>query len=138
MISSTKPPLGVLPREIWSEQQGKYAGGDPNVVAARARDLVAAIGRFVEAGERPLPEWQDELQERIAWLYKQADSPEAAARRVQRQLTQMNAAQNPRAQPVSVHVTGGGGGGSRATAAGHGVVVVTSFPGGTGGSGGSK
>jgi hypothetical protein len=140
MNSSHKPPLGVVPRQIWSETTGRYAGGDPSVVTARARDLVAAIGRFVDHGELPPQEWQDELQERVAWLYKQADSPEAAGRRVQRQLTRMNASQGQQnIQNTRGTVVGGGGAGGIGGQGGHGAIIVTSYPwGGGGGSGGSK
>jgi hypothetical protein len=140
MNSSHKPPLGVVPRQIWSETTGRYAGGDPSVVTARARLLVAAIGRFVDHGERPPQEWQDELQERVAWLYKQADSPEAAGRRVQRQLTRMNVSQGQNTQSTGgsvVGVTGNCGAGGVGGQGGHGIVTVTSYPWG-GGSGGSK
>jgi hypothetical protein len=139
MNSSHKPPLPVVPRQIWSETTGRYAGGDPSVVTARARDLVAAIGRFVDHGELPPQEWQDELQERVAWLYKQADSPEAAGRRVQRQLTRMNASQVQNIQNTGATVVGGGCAGGIGGQGGHGAIIVTSYPwGGGGGSGGSK
>jgi len=46
----TKPPLGVMPQQIWMEK--------------RAKDLARAIHQYIDAGMyEPVDEWVEELDE---------------------------------------------------------------------------
>lgn len=48
-IISKKPPLGVVPRDIWDRK--------------RQEELAEAMGRYMEAGKRIPKEWLEEYNE---------------------------------------------------------------------------
>ena len=48
-IISKKPPLGVMPRDIWDRK--------------RQEELTEAMARYLEAGKRILKEWLEEYNE---------------------------------------------------------------------------
>lgn len=52
-----KPPIGVMPRFLWTEHHPDPTPGDH---MARALAVAAAIHRYIKAGRLPLPEWVDE------------------------------------------------------------------------------
>ncbi len=48
-MTDRKPPLGIMPRDIWDED--------------RMLNLLAAMARYIEEGFKVPPEWIDELND---------------------------------------------------------------------------
>ena len=59
MCTAKEPPIGIMPEHIWKRK--------------RYSDLCGAIGRYVLAGMKPLPEWVEEGQR----LLKEIGAPDA-------------------------------------------------------------
>lgn len=52
---ATMPPIGLKPEWIWRTERGQ--------------ELCEAIQRYLAAGEKPLPEWLDELAAHLRYLW---------------------------------------------------------------------
>jgi hypothetical protein len=55
-----KPPIGVMPRSLWSEQ---HPAPTAEELLDRAGDVFDAIKRHIDAGVVPKIEWVEELMD---------------------------------------------------------------------------
>jgi hypothetical protein len=61
----TAPPIGLRPRHIWNDIH-PTPGRD--AIHERIQEILAAVGRYLDAGREPREEWFAELEERAEQL----------------------------------------------------------------------